>query len=375
MKRNISSGIYFLFVFLLLNGITRAQSDGSQPDYLSYSWRKVATQMPAGWYGSAEARRVAGTVLYFQMDAGGWAKNKPYHHTMTAADTAEFRKNRDGIGATIDNGSTTSEMIFLAQMYQQIKDEHYANAFEKALKYLLLSQYGNGGFPQFYPFRKGKTVSYAAHITYNDNAMVNVLRLLRDIAEGDTLYACLPLTETLKERARKAYNKGIDCIMETQIQVNRQPAVWCAQHDEVTLLPANARAYELASFSGQESVGIVQLLMEIPAPEERIIRSVKGAMRWFDEHKITGWKVENLPGPDGKKNIVLTADPAATPLLARFYDLDTGRPFFCDRDGVKRAALTDIGAERRNGYSWYNNGLEGLQKQYSGWLKKWNIHE
>ncbi len=350
-----------------------AQTAGKQDDYLHFSWRKVATQMPATWYASAEAAKVAATVLYCQLDAGGWAKNKPYHHPMTAADSNFVRENRSGIGATIDNGATTTEMIFLANMYAATGSERYFNAFEKGIYYLLSAQYANGGFPQFYPFRKGNSVSYASHITYNDNAMVNVLRLFRTIIEGDSLYVKMPLTGKTRERIQKAWDKGIDCILETQIRVNRQLAVWCAQHDEVSLLPANARAYELASFSGQESIGIIQLLMDIPQPSERIIQSVTAAMQWLDEHKVTGWRLENKPGADGKKNMILIADPAAPVLLARFYDLDTGKPFFCDRDGIKKNSLAEIGPERRNGYSWYSTGFESLQKQYTNWKLSWNI--
>jgi pectinesterase len=62
----------------------------------------------------------------------------------------------------------------------------------------------------------------------------------------------------------------------------------------------------------------------------------------------------------------------AQPLLARFYDLETGKPFFCDRDGIKKASLAEIGDERRNGYSWYSNSFEGLKKKYDKWFEKWN---
>lgn len=363
------------FIMLTLTGASAlyAQSAGEQGDYLTYSWKKVATQMPATWYASADAEKVAATVLYCQLDAGGWAKNKPYHHPMTAEDSSSVRENRSGIGATIDNGATTTEMIFLANIYAATGEGRYFTAFEKGIYYLLSSQYPNGGFPQFYPFRKGNSVSYASHITYNDNAMVNVLRLFRKIIDGDSLYARMPLSGKVRERIRKAWDKGVDCILQTQIRVKGQLTVWCAQHDEVSLLPANARAYELASFSGQESIGIIQLLMDIPQPSERIIHSVKGAMQWMDEHKITGWRLENKPGADGKKNMILIPDPAAPVLLARFYDLDTGKPFFCDRDGIKKNSLAEIGPERRNGYSWYTTGFESLQKQYTNWKLRWNI--
>jgi PelA/Pel-15E family pectate lyase len=328
--------------------------------------------MSDDWYASADASTVAETVLFCQQNIGGWAKNKPYHHPLSDSEKAEVIKNKSGVGATIDNGATINEMIFLAKVYARKKDDRYWKAFEKAFNYLLEAQYTNGGWPQYYPFRKGTSVSYASHITYNDNAMVNVLQLLRDMAAEKPLYAQMPITATMREKAKKAFDKGIDCILRTQIKVDGKPTVWCAQHDELTLMPANARKFELASFSGQESVGIVQLLMDIKDPSKEIIAAVKGAMDWLDEHKITGINVENMPGTDGKKNMTVVEDKNAPVLLARFYDLETGKAFFCDRDGIKRASLAEIGSERRNGYSWYSTGFEKLQTKYSEWLKKVN---
>ncbi len=359
-------------LIICLKMYAQVEQQGIQKEeYLGLPWKTVATKMPQEWYGSADARRVAETVLFCQQDIGGWAKNKPYHHPLTAKDSAEVIKIRQGIGATIDNGATTTEMMFLAKVYAFLKDERYVNAFNKAFQYLLDAQYQNGGWPQFFPFRTGKTVDYAAHITYNDNAMVNVLMLLRDMADNKPIFSGLPISGEMRGKAKTSFDKGIDCILKTQIKTNGQLTVWCAQHDELTLLPANARAYELASFSGAESVGILQLLMEIENPSPAVVQSVKAGFKWLDEHKITGIKVVNQSGADGKRNMVVVADPAALPLLARFYDLETGKPFFCDRDGIKKSSLAEIGDERRNGYSWYSNGFEGLQRKYEAWNKKW----
>lgn len=352
----------------------QGQKDSVNYDYLKYSWKKVATQMPEQWYASDEAQRVAETVLFCQQDNGGWIKNKPYHLPLTKNDSTKVVEGKSGIGSTIDNGATTMEMNFLARMYSAKANERYADAFNKALDFLIEAQYKNGGWPQFYPFRDGKSVSYASHITYNDNAIVNVLRLLRDVTVGEKPFNTIPVSKVKKEKIQKAYDNGINCILKTQIKKNKQLTVWCAQHDENTLEPANARAYELASFSGFESVGIVQLLMEINNPSKEIINSVTAAMKWLDEHKITGFKIENHPGADGKRNMVVIEDKNAASLLARFYDLKTEKPFFCDRDGIKKSSLAEIGSERRNGYSWYYDGFDAFQAKYEKWLKKWNIN-
>ena len=351
----------------------QGNKEDKQPDFLGLPWRMVATGMPEGWYGTAEAKRVAANVLFCQKDIGGWEKNKPYHHPLTAKDSAEIIAAKLDAGATIDNGATTTEMMFLANMYRGAGYATYYQAFEKAFNYLLQAQYKNGGWPQFYPLQKGKTAGYASHITYNDNAMVNVLSLLQKIWEGAPQFSEFPITDGMRQKAGVAYNRGVDCILKTQIIVNGVPTVWCAQHDENSLLPAGARAFELASFSGGESVGILLFLMEVKAPSAVLRNAVVDAMKWFDQHKLTGIKVENRPGSDGKRNMVVVEDSSAAPLLARFYDLETGKPFFCDRDGVKKPTLAEIGDERRNGYSWYVNSYELLKKQFDKWADKWKV--
>lgn len=153
----------------------------------------------------------------------------------------------------------------------------------------------------------------------------------------------------------KAFNKGIECILATQIIKDGEPSVWCQQNDRETLKPAPARAYELPSYCSAESAGIVRLLMELPAPDARVKRAVHGAMKWFDRYKLTGLKCERIVLANGERDTRLVEDPQARPIWARYYDLKYCEPYVCDRDGLPRRHLEEIGTERRNGYSWYNS--------------------
>ena len=68
----------------------------------------------------------------------------------------------------------------------------------------------------------------------------------------------------------------------------------------------------------------------------------------------------------------VVADASAPPLWARFYDIDTNQPIFCDRDGVAKRQLGEIGHERRNGYGWYGPWPAALlEKDYPAWKQKW----
>lgn len=361
-------------VFLLTIASTFSFSQNKESDYLNKRWNYVATRMPSEWYGSEEAKQVAKNVMLTQKEIGGWAKNKPYHHIFSQLEKTEYLQGKYEKGGTFDNGSTITELEFLAKVYSKIKDDRYKQAFEKGLNYLFISQYKNGGWPQYYPIKDpedeialDKTEPYSMHITYNDNAMVNTMRFLKEIYSNNEAFSAFHLSDDLKLKAKNAFDKGIDCFLKTQIIIDNEPTVWCAQHNAETLAPANARSYELASFSGSESVGIVLMLMDIENPSKDIIASINGAVKWFKNHRIEGLRVERITQEDGKRNRIVVEDKNASTLWGRFHDLKTGKIFFCDRDGIKKNTLAEIGYNRRNGYSWYTNAPEIVFEKYEEW--------
>jgi PelA/Pel-15E family pectate lyase len=295
----------------------------------------------AGWYGSAEAVRIADSVLSYQQATGAWDKNIDMSVPPESGKAAGM--------STIDNGATYTQMEYLARVHRATGNAKYAAAFRRGFEYLLKAQYANGGWPQFYPLRGG----YWDHITFNDDAMVGVMTLLRAVGAGRPEYAFL--SDEDRARAKKAVDKGVEVILKTQVMQDGKLTVWCAQHDEKTLLPAKARSYELPSLSGSESVGIVEFLMGIEKPSPEVVRSVKAAVEWFERSKITGIRVVTKDG-----DRVVVEDAGAAPVWARFYELETNRPFFCGRDGVVKYQLSQIEAERRNHYNWYVNRPEKL---------------
>ncbi|MBT6004211.1 MAG: pectate lyase, partial [Prolixibacteraceae bacterium] len=203
-------------------------------------------------------------------------------------------------------------------------------------------------------------------------AMVNILKFLDEIISDNEEFTALQISKENKLKAQEAFKKGLDCIVKTQIIVDNKPTVWCAQHDEITLAPAKARSYELPSFSGSESVGITLLLMSIENPSEDIIAAVNGAVQWFESNKIEGIKLERETDKNGKKNRIVVEDASASPLWGRFHDLETSKPFFCSRDGIKKNSMAEISHERRNGYSWYTSSPERVLKEYPEWEKSLN---
>jgi PelA/Pel-15E family pectate lyase len=312
---------------------------------------------PDEWFSSPEGHRIAANILSYQSDSGGWPKNTD---TVAQPHTGDRKK----LKPTFDNGATTDELRFLARRLRIAPVETERMAFTRGLAYILIAQYSNGGWPQHFP--PGK--NYHRHITFNDGAMVRLMEFLREVHRDDA-YAFVPAAD--RDAAGEAFEKGIDCILKCQIRVDDRPTVWCAQHDETDFTPRPARAYELASFSGSESVAITRLLMSLEAPEEKVIAAVEGAVAWLESAKISGLRAERKNVSGQGRVLVMENDPAAPPLWARFYDLESGKPIFCDRDGIPKASLSEIGAERRNGYAWYGTWPQALlAKDYPKWRKK-----
>lgn len=333
-------------------------------------WSRVAGGgMPAEWYSSEEGLRVADNILLFQRDTGGWPKDIEMAQVFTDDQKKQIAAQKKATNdSTIDNMATTSQIKFLAKMYAAKPDDRYKDAVLRGLDYLLAAQYENGGWPQVYPNPQG----YAAHITFNDDAMINVLQLLRDVFTDKPEYAVVD--QERKVKAKAAFDKAIACILKLQIRVNGKLTAWCAQHDEKTFAPAPARSYEHASISGSESVPIVRFLMSIEPPTPEIIDAVQSAVAWFQASKIEGIKVVDKADASlqGGKDRVVVEDPTAPPIWARFYDISTNKPIFSGRDGVIKATMAEIEHERRIGYSWYTNRPATLlQSNYPAWQAKW----
>ena len=357
---------YILALFLGLGTGALAQNAAKLPD-----WRDIKRALPPEWYGSEQAASIADTLIKYQMTCGGWIKNQNWSGKIKYDEI--YNAQHSGFGATIDNGATVSELKFLARVYASTKRNDIREAFVKGLNYLMAMQYANGGFPQVYPARpteKGKT-HYSAHITYNDNAIYHVLRLFKNICDDKEPYKSLEIDRKTKDKLKKQFDKGIACILKCQIKVGGKPSVWCQQHDEKTLAPIGARSYELASLTGAgETVYIIRLLMSIKKPSKEVIYSIECAIDWLKSHAIKDTDVEYFKNSDGMSDCRQKTAKGAPLLWARFYDLETGQPYVCDRDGVKKNDMSEIGYERRNGYRWYGRSPQMVLDNYDKWKEE-----
>jgi PelA/Pel-15E family pectate lyase len=323
-------------------------------------WGQDVLKQKPEWYDSAAARAVADSVVQYQSPQGGWPKST--NLAVAPRSPEDIPPVGRGRANSFDNDATTLPIEFLARMVQATGATRYRESFLRGLDYIFAAQYPIGGWPQFFPLRG----EYYDRITYNDGAMVRVLIIVRDVAAGRSPYAFVDASRRAKAAA--AALRGVDCILKTQVKHDGKLTAWCAQHDERTLAPAWARAYEPPSLSGGETAEVVRFLMSVEKPSREIAAAIEGAVAWLRAVPLKGVRLDRIPGPDGRTERRLVNDPAAPPLWARFYELGTHRPLYLDRDSVFNYDYAKVGYERRSGYDYHGTWPANLLAQdYPAW--------
>ena len=145
--------------------------------------------------GTADRRQ----RLLYQRNSGGWPKNidmaKPLDEVKQRVPCSAKKEDR------FDDRqwrNVHAVIVSRARLHGKQHQERHRESFLKGLDYLLKAQYPNGGWPQFYPDLSG----YYKHITFNDDAMIGVMKLLRDVAARNRL------TRLLTKRVVRCARRG-----------------------------------------------------------------------------------------------------------------------------------------------------------------------
>ena len=285
-------------------------------------WADIcAGKMGAEWYGSEEAQKIADIVLSVQKNNGGWMKNDQLHKLSDSE--LKALQNARSEHSCLDNTATTQEMRFLAKVWQKTNVAKYKESFLKALNMIFKAEKGCGGWSQYWPLQGGG--SYWDYITFNDDLMTNVMRLLQEIAAGRGDFANIA-DDATKQHCTEAVQRAIDVIIKCQVDDNGTKAAWCAQHDTIRFQPAVGRPHELPSISGSESASLLSYLMTIEKPSEALQQTIHTAVAWLDAHKIDGKAVEDFTNDKGEKDRRII-DKAGSAVWGRFIQLggETGR--------------------------------------------------
>lgn len=358
----------FLTLSLSLTAIMTAWAQRAVPSLAAFAdgihhWNLEHPDRRYARFDTLDYRRIADNFLAYQNADGGWPKNIDWlailpHDSVRAALKPRYRMS------TLDNRNTFPQIEYLAEAYLLTSDSRYRSGAERGVDYLLATQKDNGGW-------RGWDVDA---ITFNDEVTTGALALFLRITEGESRFTWLDAER--RGRVREGLWRGIDMVLKCQVRQGGMLAAWGQQHDNVTLLPVNARTFELASLTARESCDVIELLMDIPSPSAEIIKAVDGAVAWLRRVAIKGIRVEEIPLPTDKIinkeypfDRVVVADTTAKPIWARFYETTDNTPFHCTRAGQKVWRLADVDPERRTGYDWYGYWPEPVLKRYDEWKR------
>ncbi|RBP39681.1 PelA/Pel-15E family pectate lyase [Roseimicrobium gellanilyticum] len=323
------------------------------------------TKVAASYFASPEAATLASVILSYQTPAGAWSKAVDYSKGARPRGTHWTTQSEAGwhYCGTLDNYSTTEQIKFLALVDQATKREDCRAGALRGLEWLLAAQFPNGGWPQVYPLESG----YHEAITLNDDAMLHALDLLLAVRAGEEPFGFCD--EALRKRAGAAYERGIQCVLACQVQVQGKRTVWCAQHHPITLTPVAARLKEPVSLSGAESANLLKFLMRDGPTTDAVLSSVEDAIVWLDAHRITN--LRKTTNAAGKTDYV--KDPASTEVLwARFYDVETGEPIFAGgQDGVVYKTYHDMAEHNKVTYDYFTTKPGDIVgKERERWKKR-----
>ena len=301
-------------------------------------------------------------VLSYQTLLGGWSKR---------TDMQQVRKPGQLAGSeaayipTFDNGATSTQIRWLAAYHPNASAADQAKiqaALTQAVQFVLRAQYPNGGFPQSYPLRGG----YHDAVTLNDNVMTDLLNLLWDIAnQPDYRW----LAADLRAAAQAGFHKGVDWLVQTQVQVDGKRTVWTAQHHPLSGAPVAARKFEQISLVSSESAAVLQLFLDKGLDKELykeqsnpgVLPALCSGIAWLQQHQIRdkAWQRHETGSALVEKK--------GAQLWARFYSLPQQQPVFFDRDGQVYSDVNQLSLERQQGYGWYQTNAKGVLK---AWKKK-----
>lgn len=263
------------------------------------------------------AERVAGAIIYAQHPSGGWnyvadfngeAALKDWYATVgkQAWRLEEFHHYYGN--ATFDDVGTAEAAKFLLRLYVEKLDPKYRPPLNKAIDFMLDSQYPIGGWPQRFPLMHDHPSKdrpdYTSFITFNDDVAAENI---------DFLLMCYQLLG--EARVREPVIRAMNSFLVTQMG-QPQPG-WALQYT-TELMPAGARSYEPKALHTPTTAENIQQLIKFyrMTGESKFLARIPEALDWLDSLELPS-KAEY----EGRSH-------------PSFLELDTGKPLFTHRRGT-----------------------------------------
>lgn len=233
------------------------------------------------------AKRAADALIYGQHPLGGWhyfidfdrTGLKEWYENVASKFIRGYEEFRYYYGnCTFDDNVTQGATAFLLHLYKVTMDPVYFEPLKKALNFILISQYPNGGWPQRYPLRYDYAHDgfddYTSNYTLNDDAMNNTINVLIEAYEelGNAEYL-------------EAARRGGDFFIIAQ-GPEELPA-WSEQYD-MNIQPDWARTHEPPAFGTRQTAHTVEMLMKLFlfTGDRRYLRPISATLKWMEASKI-----------------------------------------------------------------------------------------
>ena len=223
------------------------------------------------------AARAADALIAGQHRSGGWnyfidrrgpAAARHWYETVGSNGwrLEEFQHYSDN--ATFDDAGTAETMQLLLRLYMIRHEARFRPPLDRAIAFVLRSQYPNGGWPQRFPYDP-RYPGYQRYITFNDDVAKENIRFL--IMAGQALE---------RPELLRAARRGMEIFLITQGQ-GRQ-AGWGLQYD-LRLGVAAARTYEPRAFVTHTTATNVEQLMDFYrlTGERRFLARIPEALDWL----------------------------------------------------------------------------------------------
>ena len=233
------------------------------------------------------AEKAANALIYGQHPLGGWHYFIDFDKTgLVEWYEKVFSNYKWGMeeyrhyygNCTFDDASTTDPTRFLLRLYMTTLDPAYRGPLLKALDFILMSQYPNGGWPQRYPLRyefaHDGLKDYTSLYTFNDGVINNNISMLVEAYE-----------QLGNEEYMKAARRGMDFFLISQGP--EEQAAWADQHG-MDLLPAWGRTHEPAGYMPRYTVANIRDLMKFYriTGERRYLKPIPGALNWLERSAL-----------------------------------------------------------------------------------------
>jgi PelA/Pel-15E family pectate lyase len=308
------------------------------------------------YYRAAEA--VGNALIFAQHPSGGWnyladfageRSLQDWYNTVgkNAWRMEEFQHHWGN--ATFDDAGTAESAKFLLRLYVEKRDPRYKPALEKALSFVIDSQYPIGGWPQRFPlqyeFSHHGNPDYTSYITFND-----------DVAGENIDFMTMYYQALGDRRVLDPITRGMSAFLVMQ-QGAPQPG-WGLQHTP-DLKPAAARTYEPKALATHTTATNLSLLMRFYrlTGESRFLARIPEALDWLDKLTLPPG-VATRPGTTHPTFIEIGTDRALY-VHRRGSNVVNGE-YYADYEPTK--TLAHYGAFRRVDVAALRKELDELRK-------------